>query len=156
MKQLKLFSAIFAIGMVFSSVGSLTANAVDTNTSTTATEEDDRAEGLISSHSLSISAASKAVKITAKTYGYDIMAEIGFKNIKIQHSTNGTSGWTDEDTRNPDTIPNASYHEKNGESVSVSGGYYYRVVLDHYAKETGWWFPSSQSITNYSNVVWVS
>jgi hypothetical protein len=84
------------------------------------------------------------------------MAEIGFKNIKIQRSSNGTSGWTDEDTRYPDIITNANYHEKNNESVPVVGGYYYRVVLDHYAKETGWWFPGSQSITGYSNVVWVS
>jgi hypothetical protein len=156
MKPQKLFTAILAFGMVFSSIGSLTANAADSQTQTANTTEDERATGLISGYFLSISASSGAIKINSETICSDIMAEIGFTHIKVQYSSNGTSGWTEEKTLNPDTITNASYHNKVNESVPVNGGYYYRVVLDHYAKETGWWFPSSQSITNYSNVVWVS
>jgi hypothetical protein len=30
------------------------------------------------------------------------------------------------------------------------------LSVNAFAEETGWWFPSSQSITNYSNVVCVS
>ena len=84
------------------------------------------------------------------------MAKIGFKNIVVQHSVNGTSGWSDEVPRDDDLAANTFRHSKVNEPITVSGGYYYRIVLDHYAKETGWFFPGSQSITNYSNVVWVS
>lgn len=43
MKQQKLFTAILAFGMVFSSIGSLTANAADVPAQTTSTTEDERA-----------------------------------------------------------------------------------------------------------------
>jgi hemerythrin superfamily protein len=84
------------------------------------------------------------------------MAYVGFKGISIQRSTDGVSGWTVEKSLCDDLAQNTYIHQKVNESVSVTGGYYYRVVLDHYAKETGWFFPSQESITNYSNVVWVS
>ena len=43
MKQQKLFTAILAVSMVFSSMGSLTANAADVPAQTTSTTEDERA-----------------------------------------------------------------------------------------------------------------
>jgi hypothetical protein len=139
--------------MMISGSGSISAMTFDENASLNETEVN---RGLITSMSLSITSTTKAVKIYAETIGKATMAEIGFKNIKIQHSSNGTSGWTDEVPCSDDTIQNAYRHSKNGEKVNVTGGYYYRVVLDHYAKETGWFFPSSESIGNTSNVVWVS
>ena len=117
-------------------------------------DETTRADGLIRSRSLSIVSGVKTVKIIAGTYGYGTMAKIGFTNIEVQRSSNGTSGWVTELTLADDTASNAMSHTKNNESKSVVGGYYYRVKLDHYAKETGW-FPDTQSITDYSNVVWV-
>jgi len=64
------------------------------------------------------------------------MAEIGFTNIEVQRSTTGTSGWVTEFTPVDDTVTNATSHTKNNEARSV-GGYYYRVKLYHYAKDTG-------------------
>ena len=43
MKQQKLFTAILAVSMVFSSMGSLTANAADVPAQTTSMTEDERA-----------------------------------------------------------------------------------------------------------------
>ncbi len=83
------------------------------------------------------------------------MAKIGFTNISVQRSYSGSSGWTTEFSLDDDTAKNTDTHYKSNEYHSVMGGYYYRVKLDHYAKEKGWFFPGSQSITNYSNVVWV-
>ena len=150
MKHKKLFAIICTLGFITSNTASLTVFATEEE------ENEERLSGLITSYSLSISSGSKKVYLTAETVGSDIMAKIGFKNIVVQHSVNGTSGWSDEVPRDDDLAANTFRHSKVNEPITVSGGYYYRIVLDHYAKETGWFFPGSQSITNYSNVVWVS
>lgn len=155
MKHKKLMAIVCALGIFTLNMISLTAYATGLENSTT-NDEEGRAAGLIMSYSLSITGGTKTVYLTADTAGYDTMAKIGFTNIVVQHSTNGTSGWTDEVPRDRDLATNTIYHYKTSEPISVIGGYYYRVVLDHYAKEPGWFFPSSQSITNYSNVVWIS
>ncbi len=112
------------------------------------------AEWLITNHSLSCSAAKKAVKITAKTYCSDTMSKIGFKNIVIQKSSDNVH-WNDSGEDVDDILKSsASEYYLSDYSVSVSGGYYYRVKLTHYAKESGL-FGSSQSVDGISNVVWV-
>ena len=112
------------------------------------------AEWLITNHSLSCSAAKKAVKITAKTYCSDTMSKIGFKNIVIQKSSDNVH-WNDSGEDVDDILKSsASEYYLSDYSVSVSGGYYYRVKLTHYAKESGL-FGSSQSVVSTSNSVWV-
>lgn len=112
------------------------------------------AEGLITNHTLSCSSAKKAVKITAKTSASSSMAKIGFKDIIIQKSTDNVH-WSDSGENVDDMLKSsASVYYLSDYSVSVSGGYYYRVKLTHYAKESGW-FGSSQSVDNTSNSVWV-
>lgn len=168
MKQMKFFALTCAISILFANCAAMvcsaetvtteTETAVVTSMTTTTTTSDDviAATGLISLYSLAITASTKTVKITALTYGTETMAKIGFKNIQVQRSANGTSGWTTEFSLSDDLASTAASHNKNSEAHTVTGGYYYRVVLDHYAKETGWFFPSTQSITNYSNVVWIA
>jgi hypothetical protein len=112
--------------------------------------------GMINGFSLSITSGTRKIYITAATYATDTMAKVGFTNISIQRSSNGYSGWTEEIPLNDDLALNSTYNSKNNEQHSVTGGYYYRVVLDHYAKEKGIFFPKQESITNYSNAVWVS
>lgn len=112
------------------------------------------AEWIITNHSLSCSAAKKAVKITAKTYCSDTMSKIGFKNIVIQKSSDNVH-WSDSGEDVDDMLKSsASEYYLSDYSVSVSGGYYYRVKLTHYAKESGL-FGGSQSVENTSNSVWV-
>ena len=157
MKFMKCFSILCAAVIMFSGAHSVKAGAVEYNGSVTLAEnlENDRAAGLIISYSLSMSTAKKVVRITAETFGNGTMAKIGFTDIRIQRSTNGSTNWTDEFVMSDQIVTNAVSHVLNNLPVSVDGGYYYRIKLTHYAKEQGWFFPSSQSITNYSNVGWV-
>lgn len=112
------------------------------------------AEGLITNHTLSCSSAKKAMKITAKTSASSSMAKIGFKDIVIQKSTDNVH-WSDSGEDVDDMLKSsASVYYLSDYSVSVSGGYYYRVKLTHYAKESGL-FGSSQSVNNTSNSVWI-
>lgn len=112
--------------------------------------------GLIINHSYSISSGNKRIYINANVTASDIMAEIGFKNIKVQQSSNGTSGWTTYFAPSNQVITDAKKHSLEDFLISVPGGYYYRFELTNYAKEYGWFFPDSQSITVTSNAVYVS
>ena len=112
------------------------------------------ATGLIATYALSCSAGSKTVYINAEIYGNYTLGKIGFKNIKIQRSSDQNT-WTTEKTV-PDKLSEDVMQKKLSKyAVSVKGGYYYRVVLDMYAKEDTWWFPDTQSVTVTSNSVWV-
>lgn len=113
------------------------------------------AAGLISSYSLGCSAGTKVLYINADTTGYEEMSEIGFTDIKIQRSSDLTT-WTTEKTVSDKIKEDASIYSLANYSVSVQGGYYYRVKLTHYAKEQGGFFPDDQSVTNTSNYVWIS
>lgn len=155
MKIRKLLVLFLAIGLMFANCFPLAVYAEETTTVTTSDGGDVNSTGLIESYSLSLSGSIRSIYITATTIGTETMAKIGFTNISVQHSYNGTSGWSTEYSLDDDTVTNNDVHYKNSEYHSVMGGYYYRVKLDHYAKEKGWFFPGSQSITNYSNVVWV-
>lgn len=157
MKIKKVCSILCAVGLAVMNCLAISASAVDANpsASTKIIVDNTDTAGLIAYYSLSITSAVKAVKITAVTSATDTMAKIGFTDIQIQHSSNGSTGWVTENTPFNKTVTDTNYYSLDGFSVGVSGGYYYRVVLDHYAKEQGWFFPSSQSISNTSNVVWV-
>ncbi len=114
-----------------------------------------RTAGLISRYYITISAStsSKKIYISGTTQSNDIMKSIGYKDISIEHSSDGVH-W-DEEKPNDDLLKSdSSSYYLNNYAVSVKGGYYYRVSLTHYAKESGW-FGSSQSVENTSNSVWV-
>jgi hemerythrin superfamily protein len=119
------------------------------------TVDNEDSVGLIMYYGLSISAGTRSIYITSNTTATATMAKVGFTDISIQRSSNGVSGWTEEKPWPDDLANNSNDHDKISEYVPVTGGYYYRVVLDHYAKEKGLLFPSHENITNYSNVVWV-
>ena len=114
----------------------------------------DRATGLISEYSLYFVGNTGTAYITARTVGNGIMSEIGLKNIEIQRSSDCIN-WNTEVTDNL-TNTNSSIHDISNYGYSVTGGYYYRVVLNHYAKENTWWNPAIQSINHTSNIVWIS
>ena len=158
MKRFKLFAIICSICMLTSNLKSMTVFADETTVPEylSTVEDGEKATGLIMSFSLQISSSYKKIYLTGTTLGTETMAKIGFKNIEVQRSSNGSTGWTKEFDLSDDLATDKRVHYKDEEQHSVSGGYYYRVKLDHYAKETGWFFPSSQSVTNYSNVIWVS
>lgn len=127
------------------------ANAVEDNTANTASVY---AAGLISDCALSCSGGSKTIYITAEVAGTATMSKIGFKNIRIQRLVNNK--WETE-RKAPDQISEGVMQKNIAKHPeSVEGGYYYRVVLDHYAKENTWWFPKTQTVEDdYSDAVWI-
>lgn len=153
----KFLSIIFS-GLVMTSMmptmPTVAAEKNDVCTTSAEETENERAAGLIVSSVLSCSSGSKTVYINAEVYGSDVMAKIGFKNIEIQRSTNQSS-WTTEKTISDKISEDAIYKILSQYPVSVDGGYYYRIVLDNYAKENNWWFPETQTLTSTSNSVWV-
>ena len=102
---------------------------------------------MIQSYSASLSSGNKRVLLDASAVGKEIMAKIGFKDIKIQQSTSSTGGWPNYFEPSDQMAENKKSHYLDDFLIAVPGGYYYRIELTFYAKETGWFFPSSESIT---------
>lgn len=146
------------IGMCISSFSSINAYAEELNTEMSIISENQTAQpyatGLISGNSLSCSVGSKTVYINATTKSASSMEKIGFKDIKIQRSSDGVN-WTTEKNVGDLLKQSTSSYGLQNYAVSVKGGYYYRVTLTHYAKESGL-FGSSQSISNTSYNVWIA
>lgn len=158
MKCKKLLAVLFASVLMIANGSALPVFADEISSEPTVSTdlgENEKSTGLIISASLSITSTSRKIYINANTIGSETMSQIGFKSIEIQRSLYDTGGWTTVEYLNDDVATDTKIHSKSSEQHSVTGGYYYRVKLEHYAKETGWFFPSSQSITNYSNVIWV-
>lgn len=116
---------------------------------------DVQSAGLIGSFALGCSAGSKKIYIDSRTTGNKKLAKIGVRNIKVQRSSDKIN-WTTEKTPSNQINEDAYSHYLDSYAVTVKGGYYYRVVLEHYAKEDTWWFPDEHIIGQTSNTVWVS
>ena len=111
------------------------------------------AAGLICSYDLSISNDSGSLCMNVKTSSNSIMKSIGITNVKIQYSSDGAN-WSTEKPLSDMLNTSSSGYLLNNHTISVNGGYYYRVTCTHYAKESGL-FGSSQSVSNTSNSVWI-
>jgi hypothetical protein len=111
--------------------------------------------GLITSYTYSLSSGTSRVLLNASINASAIMAEIGFKDIKIQKSTSSTGSWSTYFAPSDQLATNSSSNSLYNFLISVPSGYYYRVQLTFYAKETGWFFPESESITVTTNTVQV-
>lgn len=148
-----LVSAITASSFAFNGVNAnMTSNAAPNPTDPV---YDVQSVGLIGTFSLSCSSGSKKIYINSSTSGNKKLAKIGVRNIKVQRSSDKKS-WTTEKTPSDQINEDAPSHHLSDYSVTVKGGYYYRVVLEHYAKEDTWWFPDEEIISQTSNSVWVS
>lgn len=112
--------------------------------------------GLITSYTHSLSSGTSRVLLNASIKASAIMAEIGFKDIKIQKSTSSTGSWSTYFAPSNQLATNTKAHSLSNFLIAVPSGYYYRVQMTLYAKETGWFFPDSESITVTTNVVYVS
>ena len=112
------------------------------------------AAGLIFSYSVAGSYGYNTLMIDASTIGYEEMAEIGIVDIVVQHSSDKVN-WVDEVSVSDMINEDAYNFYLNDYGVPVISGYYYRVVVTHYAKEQGWFFPDTESIENASTAVWI-
>lgn len=146
--------ALGVVGILTYSVPTMPVKAVS-NTRTQSVSENNqvRTEGLISRAQLSVSSSAKILYINGTTTSNASMKSIGYKDIYIEYSSDGINWYTEKYIDKLLKSDSSSYY-LNNYAVSVKGGYYYRVSLTHYAKESGW-FGSSQSVENISNSVWV-
>ncbi len=157
--KFKKLSALLACAMLLMVPVQGNVTAVDETTAPNAASSEEaqsvaRAAGLISTYTLSCSAGTKKVYITASTRGTGQMAKIGFKFVKIDRSTDRVN-WTYETTIGDKIATDTDYHSLSKYGVNVTGGYYYRVTMYHYAKEDKLFSPDEQSVFNTSNIVWV-
>ncbi len=111
-----------------------------------------QSDGLIYSYRISISSTPNHVRITGNTVATDIMDSVGLTNITIERSSNG-SNWSVNNQVADFLADNAKSKYVSNYSVPVIGGAYYRVTLTHYAENSS---GRTESISNTSNVVWVS
>lgn len=81
------------------------------------------------------------------------MQTLGYTDITIEYSSDGNN-WYQEKYVGNLLISDSSTYYLNNFAVTVKGGYYYRIRLNHYAEESGL-FGSSQTIANISNTVWI-
>ena len=149
----KTFLALGVVGVLTYSVPTMPAKAFSNpNMQTVSTEEQERTAGLISNYNLYVSTDNGAIILGGITRASISMKSIGYKDISIEYSSDNVN-WKKEKSVD-DLLKSGSSYYLNNYPVSVKGGYYYRVSLTHYAKESGL-FGSSQSVPNTSTSVWI-
>jgi hypothetical protein len=113
--------------------------------------ENNRTEGLIYRVELSARLWYGYFSLSGKTNSSNTMAYIGYTDISIQRSSDGIH-WTQEKTI-PDILnTNSSSNTLSDYLITVSGGYYYRACLNHYADNGS---GTTQTISNTTNAVWI-
>lgn len=155
--MIKKFLTLCVVGLLTYNVPTMPVKAISktpVEISTTSDTEQPWAVGLIYRYYLSVSASNKAIKLSGVTESTAKMKSIGYKDISIEYSSDKIN-WHNEKNIDDLLKSDSLNYNLSGYEISVKGGYYYRVTLTHYAKESGL-FGSSQSVSNTSNSVWVS
>ena len=149
----KTFLALGVAGVLTYSVPAMPVKAANNKSTQLSTEYDQaRTAGLIYRYDINITGSDQKIYINGITVSNNSMKSIGYKDISIEYSSDKVN-WKKENSVD-DLLKSGSSYYLNNYSVSVKGGYYYRVSLTHYAKESGM-FGSSQSVPNTSNSVWI-
>jgi len=146
--------ALGIVGLLTYSVPTMPVKATNNKSIQLSSSEDQtRTVGLIYRYEVAVSGKEKKIYINGTTASNNSMKSIGYKDISIEYSSDGVNWYREMHTFDLLKSYSSSYY-LNNYAVSVKGGYYYRVSLTHYAKESGW-FGSSQSVENTSNSVWI-
>ena len=146
-KCISVILALLCIGLI-----PIQANAeeLDTILNESEIEEVVNSIGLINSGSVECSVGTKKIHIKMETIGSSLNNENGFKEIQIQRYSGGD--WHTEKTIASVITTNAYTYYISDYTASVLGGYYYRVVLNHYAKKGS----TTERVGNTSNSVWIA
>jgi hypothetical protein len=127
-----------------------------TETTTSITDENIDATNLLTRYYMYGTASKNTLFLSGTVTAIETMAKVGFKDFVVQRRASTTGTWTDTSYTVPNQLgENAAYHSFSQYPVSVAGGYYYRICANAYAKETGWFFPKSQTEAYESGSVWV-
>lgn len=138
--------------LVFITMCSLPTNYIYANEDPDIKNEIIETLGLIESGSVGCSTGTKKIHLQLDTIASGTMQTVGFKNIIIERSSNG-SNWVEESRINQITATNSNRYYIYDYVVWVNGGYYYRATLDHYAEN---YSGTEEYYGNTSNYVWVS
>lgn len=111
-----------------------------------------RATNLINRSELTIAQVDNhGLRVNFATGAVATMAEIGGKNLTIQRWENNkwvTVCKSDQIAKDR-FFHSGSYYSPTG----LPTGYYYRATMQHYAKEQGRFFPSSQKFNNETTII---
>lgn len=146
----RILSFFLALTIISAVPMSVSAEDIDDYTQPVITDEIIQTVGLISFASASISTGTKKIHMNLEIYAYTTMDEIGFTIIDIERSSDNVH-FTHERYADDNTITNATHYHVGDYAWNVSGGYYYRVTLYHYARSDS----SVETIQNTTNSVWV-
>lgn len=109
--------------------------------------------GLINDYSIYLSNdGNRNITITGKTVASDIMESVGFTSISIKRWNGST--WEIEKSISDQLGSNKKLHTMNY-STTISGGYNYKLTVNHYAKASGL-FGGSQSVFNETSYIWIA
>lgn len=148
--------ALGVVGILTYSVPTMPVKGISdvNNQAETETSEDlTRATGLINGYYMKITSGTNIIYINASINANSTMQTLGYTDITVEYSSDG-SNWYQEKYVGNLLISESSTYYLNNFAVTVKGGYYYRIRLNHYAEESGL-FGSSQTIANISNTVWI-
>ena len=109
---------------------------------------------LISYRSITVSNSNGRLYVRGVTESSVNADTIGIKDIVVERSSNGTSGWT-QIAYPSDCLKTNTNKCEMEKWITVSHGYYYRITCNHYAYKSGY-SPNSQTDPNTSNVVYIS
>lgn len=93
-----------------------------------------RATGLITDYKLGIAKSGSSLLISGYTYGSSEVTKCGFTEVIVERRANSSSSWSEYATYKDLYSSSNSYNLSK--SVSVTGGYQYRVTATHYAKKS--------------------
>lgn len=147
---------VFGLSLMINTSFSVSAETTTETTTVTTIDEVVSASNLLTSYMFSGSSSANKLYLSGTIHAIETMAKIGFTDFEIQRSSNGTGNWMSTSYSVSDQIKtNAISHSLAQYPVSVTGGYYYRVSFNFYAKEKGWFFPKTQSVSYTSSAIWV-
>ena len=115
------------------------------------------AEGIIKDSRIMINNVNGQLCIEGEVWCNAEMASLGFKDLKIEQSANG-SNWTTYRTLGDTLASNTWICSLSNRKESVQTGYYYRVTCTYYAKEKGLFgiLGKTQSEPGVSNTLRIS
>lgn len=158
MKRFLLMAFILMLSCVFSTTASavnidkqrvlFTQEEFELLEHTYATYNQSRATGLITDYSLGIAKSGNTLKISGYTYGSSVVTKCGFTEVVVQRRTDSNSSWSDYLTY--DDLYSSSNSYTLTKSITVTGGYQYRVTATHYAKKS---LLSTEKITGTTGVL---
>lgn len=150
----KLAFILCLTGLCMFGMGEMPVNAAEEiDEVCTETVEEERAEGLVKDHYVSVSNYYGSLCISAYTQAIENMEVIGLKDVTAQYSYDGVT-WYDEWNAGDFVTEGSNEYSLTNYIMSVErSGCYYRISCKHYAKKG---FLNSQSIPAVSNSVWIS